>query len=139
MTEATAVHLGKYHLGTDWQIWRRTYPGLWYAFSKAQLSDLMCSSCPFIKNALQLPPCHVVGVSIGSCVALEMAISHPNQVLSLFMISPLSLTEVCGFFSLISFTFSQMASIFETSARRCRRGPSGDIRVLGGWTQGRQS
>lgn len=44
-------------------------------------------------EALRLPPCHVVGLSLGACVALQMAISYPHQVLSLFMISPLPLIE----------------------------------------------
>ncbi|KAF8965052.1 Alpha/Beta hydrolase protein [Flammula alnicola] len=44
-------------------------------------------------EALKLPPCHFFGVSLGSCVALQMAVSHPDKVLSLFMISPLPLVE----------------------------------------------
>ncbi|KAJ7634601.1 Alpha/Beta hydrolase protein [Roridomyces roridus] len=44
-------------------------------------------------EALHLPPCHFVGVSMGSCISWQFAISYPNQALSLTMISPLPLTE----------------------------------------------
>lgn len=46
------------------------------------------------QEALRLPPCHLVGLSLGACVALQTAITYPNKVLSLFMISPLPLIEV---------------------------------------------
>ncbi|KAF9010219.1 alpha/beta-hydrolase [Cyathus striatus] len=39
-------------------------------------------------EALGLPPCHVFGLSMGSSVALQLAISHPGKVLSLCMLSP---------------------------------------------------
>lgn len=35
-----------------------------------------------------------MGVSMGACVALQMAIFAPEKVLSLFLMSPLPLTEV---------------------------------------------
>ncbi|KAG5644712.1 hypothetical protein DXG03_007935 [Asterophora parasitica] len=44
-------------------------------------------------DALNLPPCHVVGISMGSCIALQTAVSYPDKVLSLFLISPLPLEE----------------------------------------------
>ncbi|KAF9528440.1 Alpha/Beta hydrolase protein [Crepidotus variabilis] len=44
-------------------------------------------------KALKLPPCHLVGLSLGACVALQTAVSHPDKVLSLFMLSPLPLIE----------------------------------------------
>ncbi|KAJ7459240.1 Alpha/Beta hydrolase protein [Mycena latifolia] len=46
-----------------------------------------------LMKALDLPPCHVMGVSMGACIALQMAILAPERVLSLFMLSPLPLTE----------------------------------------------
>jgi len=46
------------------------------------------------QKALRLPPCHLFGLSLGACVALQTAISHPDKVLSLFMLSPLPLIEV---------------------------------------------
>ncbi|KAJ7175062.1 Alpha/Beta hydrolase protein [Mycena crocata] len=46
-----------------------------------------------LMKALNLPPCHVMGVSVGSSIALEMAILAPEQILSLFMLSPLPLVE----------------------------------------------
>ncbi|KAF7360185.1 AB hydrolase-1 domain-containing protein [Mycena venus] len=44
-------------------------------------------------EALHLPPCHFVGVSMGACISLQFAISFPQKALSLTMISPLPLTE----------------------------------------------
>ncbi|KJA23107.1 hypothetical protein HYPSUDRAFT_138152 [Hypholoma sublateritium FD-334 SS-4] len=44
-------------------------------------------------DALDLPPCHLFGVSLGACIALEMAVTRPERALSLFLLSPLSLTE----------------------------------------------
>ncbi|KAJ7196574.1 Alpha/Beta hydrolase protein [Mycena pura] len=44
-------------------------------------------------EALRLPPCHFVGVSMGACISLQIAISYPDKPLSLTMISPLPLTE----------------------------------------------
>ncbi|KAJ3760447.1 Alpha/Beta hydrolase protein [Lentinula raphanica] len=42
-------------------------------------------------NALKLPACHIFGVSMGSIVALQLAIDYPDKVLSLFLLSPLGL------------------------------------------------
>ncbi|KIY47876.1 alpha/beta-hydrolase [Fistulina hepatica ATCC 64428] len=44
-------------------------------------------------EVLKLPPCHLVGLSMGACVALSTAIQHPQKVLSVTMISPLPLEE----------------------------------------------
>ncbi|KAF7316120.1 AB hydrolase-1 domain-containing protein [Mycena indigotica] len=44
-------------------------------------------------EALRLPPCHFVGVSMGACISLQVSISFPEKALSLTMISPLPLTE----------------------------------------------
>ncbi|KAJ3895275.1 Alpha/Beta hydrolase protein [Lentinula edodes] len=44
-------------------------------------------------NALQLPPCHIFGLSMGTIVALQLAIDYPDKVLSLFLVSPLVLAE----------------------------------------------
>nr|GAT46118.1 predicted protein [Mycena chlorophos] len=44
-------------------------------------------------EALRLPPSHFVGVSMGSCISLQLAISYPDKALSLTMVSPLPLTE----------------------------------------------
>ncbi|KAJ7778081.1 Alpha/Beta hydrolase protein [Mycena metata] len=44
-------------------------------------------------DALHLPPSHFVGVSMGSCISLQVGISYPQKALSLTMISPLPLTE----------------------------------------------
>ena len=45
-------------------------------------------------DALSLPACFVVGVSIGATVAVHLAACHPKSVLGLFLISPLSAYEV---------------------------------------------
>ncbi|KAJ7581117.1 Alpha/Beta hydrolase protein [Mycena floridula] len=44
-------------------------------------------------DALDLPPCHIVGMSIGSMIALQLAISSPKHTLSLSLIGPLGLEE----------------------------------------------
>ncbi|KAJ2926625.1 hypothetical protein H1R20_g10447, partial [Candolleomyces eurysporus] len=44
-------------------------------------------------QALSLPACHVVGLSLGGCVSLQLAVAHPDKVLSLTMVSPLPLEE----------------------------------------------
>ncbi|KAF6764083.1 Alpha/Beta hydrolase protein [Ephemerocybe angulata] len=44
-------------------------------------------------EALLLPPCHVVGLSMGACVALQLSVAHPERVLSMSMVSPLPLQE----------------------------------------------
>ncbi|KAJ8094855.1 hypothetical protein AAF712_009608 [Marasmius tenuissimus] len=46
-----------------------------------------------LMDALKLPACHIVGMSLGTIIALQMAISHPEKVASLFLISPLGLEE----------------------------------------------
>ncbi|EAU89656.1 hypothetical protein CC1G_02545 [Coprinopsis cinerea okayama7 len=44
-------------------------------------------------EALKLPPVHLVGLSMGACVALQVAVTHPEKVLSLTMVAPLPLNE----------------------------------------------
>jgi pimeloyl-ACP methyl ester carboxylesterase len=56
------------------------------------LARLTLSLC--VQDALNLPACHFVGVSMGSSAAFELAIAHPTKVLSLFLVSPLPETEV---------------------------------------------
>ncbi|KAF8187859.1 Alpha/Beta hydrolase protein [Mycena galopus ATCC 62051] len=46
-----------------------------------------------LMEALEISACHVVGVSMGASVALEIAIAAPDKLLSLFLFSPPSLTE----------------------------------------------
>ncbi|KAK0203371.1 alpha/beta-hydrolase [Desarmillaria ectypa] len=40
-----------------------------------------------------LPACHIVGLSMGSMVAIGLAVYYPNKVVSLFLVSPLGLEE----------------------------------------------
>ncbi|KAG7093263.1 hypothetical protein E1B28_006946 [Marasmius oreades] len=46
-----------------------------------------------LMEALKLPACHIVGMSLGSIIALQMAITYPEKVASLFLVSPLGLEE----------------------------------------------
>lgn len=46
------------------------------------------------QQALNLPPCHLFGLSIGSSAAIELAVAHPSQVLSLTLCGPLPPNEV---------------------------------------------
>lgn len=57
------------------------------------------SYCP-PENALKLPACHIVGVSLGTIGAIPLVMRHPELVLSLFLISPLGLEEVSVMFRL---------------------------------------
>ncbi|KAF8156840.1 Alpha/Beta hydrolase protein, partial [Crassisporium funariophilum] len=47
-----------------------------------------------VMTMLNLPPCHIFGLSNGCTVALELAVAHPERVLSLTLCSPLSETEI---------------------------------------------
>lgn len=44
-------------------------------------------------KALDLPPLHLVGLSMGACTALQVSVTHPEQVLTLTLIAPLPLEE----------------------------------------------
>ncbi|KAL1702671.1 Alpha/Beta hydrolase protein [Schizophyllum commune] len=44
-------------------------------------------------DALRLPACHIIGLSMGACIGLQTAITYPEKVLSVTMISPLPLEE----------------------------------------------
>ncbi|ESK90020.1 alpha beta hydrolase [Moniliophthora roreri MCA 2997] len=44
-------------------------------------------------DAISLPPCHVCGLSSGTTIALQLALSHPKRVLSLTLLSQLCLEE----------------------------------------------
>ncbi|KAF9025016.1 alpha/beta-hydrolase [Hymenopellis radicata] len=44
-------------------------------------------------DALKLPPCHIFGLSMGTIIALQLAVQYPKKVLSLFMVSCLGLPE----------------------------------------------
>ncbi|KAF5345919.1 hypothetical protein D9758_011412 [Tetrapyrgos nigripes] len=46
-----------------------------------------------VMRALKLPACHVVGLSLGTIIGLQLAISYPDKVQSLFLMSPLGLEE----------------------------------------------
>ncbi|KAJ7430751.1 Alpha/Beta hydrolase protein [Mycena galericulata] len=46
-----------------------------------------------LMEALKLPACHLMGVSMGACIALQMAVLAPEKVLSIFMLSALPLVE----------------------------------------------
>ena len=39
----------------------------------------------------------MVGLSMGTITALQVAVWHPERVLGLFLVSPLGLEEVCTF------------------------------------------
>ncbi|KAF8656973.1 hypothetical protein AX16_002328 [Volvariella volvacea WC 439] len=44
-------------------------------------------------NALNLPPCHLLGLALGSNIVLEFATTHPEKVLSMILCSPTSSIE----------------------------------------------
>ncbi|KAK7030965.1 hypothetical protein VNI00_013913 [Paramarasmius palmivorus] len=45
-------------------------------------------------EAISLPPCHICGLGCGTTIALQLALSYPERVLSLTLLSPLCLEEV---------------------------------------------
>ncbi|KAK0237496.1 alpha/beta-hydrolase [Armillaria nabsnona] len=45
-------------------------------------------------DEIKLPACHIVGLSMGSIVAISLAVYHPHKVASLFLVSPLGLEEL---------------------------------------------
>ncbi|KAJ7768145.1 Alpha/Beta hydrolase protein [Mycena maculata] len=49
-----------------------------------------------LMGVLKLPPCHIMGVAMGACIALQMAVLAPEKVLSTFMFSPPPLKEPPG-------------------------------------------
>ncbi|KAJ6545683.1 Alpha/Beta hydrolase protein [Mycena capillaripes] len=46
-----------------------------------------------LMDALKIPTSHLIGVSMGSCIALQVAIFAPDRVLSVLMFSPLPQIE----------------------------------------------
>ncbi|KIY42982.1 alpha/beta-hydrolase [Fistulina hepatica ATCC 64428] len=58
-------------------------------WSRADAADELAK----FMEALKLPACHLVGVSMGSCIALQTSITYPQKVLSVIMLSPLPLEE----------------------------------------------
>ncbi|KAJ6564091.1 Alpha/Beta hydrolase protein [Mycena capillaripes] len=46
-----------------------------------------------LMDALKIPTSHLMGVSMGSCIALQMAIFAPDRVLSVLMFSPVPQKE----------------------------------------------
>ncbi|KAJ6586017.1 Alpha/Beta hydrolase protein [Mycena capillaripes] len=47
-----------------------------------------------LMEALDIPACHVMGVSMGASLAPQMSVLAPEKVLSMFLLSPLPLEEV---------------------------------------------
>ncbi len=65
----------------------------WSVFENISLPDTI-SLAIGIQKALDLPPCHVVAMSMGTIGAIAFAMNHPDSLASLFLISPLGLEEV---------------------------------------------
>ncbi|KAK0464849.1 alpha/beta-hydrolase [Armillaria novae-zelandiae] len=45
-------------------------------------------------DEIKLPACHIVGLSMGTIIAISLAVYHQNKVASLFLVSPLGLKEL---------------------------------------------
>jgi pimeloyl-ACP methyl ester carboxylesterase len=63
-----------------------------YATAPYSIGDL-ADDIAWIAQSLHLPPAHVVGLSLGGMIAQELALRHPNQVRSLFLIGTLSRSD----------------------------------------------
>ncbi|KAJ4469506.1 Alpha/Beta hydrolase protein [Lentinula edodes] len=67
----------------------------WYGHVEAAEDAIQLMA--FLQNSLNLPPCHLVGVSSATNTIFEVAVMEPERVLSMFLVSPVCLevpTEV---------------------------------------------
>ena len=48
------------------------------------------------QEALKLPPCYLAGLSMGTIIAIQVAVSYPDIVKGLILFSPLGTEEVCS-------------------------------------------
>ncbi|EEB95393.1 hypothetical protein MPER_05644, partial [Moniliophthora perniciosa FA553] len=55
--------------------------------------DIAAQDMVTFMDALKIPPCHICGMSLGTIVALQIAVTYPDRVLSLFLMSHLGLEE----------------------------------------------
>jgi pimeloyl-ACP methyl ester carboxylesterase len=60
-----------------------------YATGPYTVADL-ADDFAWLLQSLHLPPAHLVGLSLGSMIAQEMALRHPEQVASLFLVGTLA-------------------------------------------------
>ncbi|KAL1750409.1 Alpha/Beta hydrolase protein [Schizophyllum commune] len=56
----------------------------------------MAEDMALFLDALSIPSCHVVGLAVGANVGMELAVLHPEKVISLTLCSPLALKESEG-------------------------------------------
>ena len=56
----------------------------------------MASDVAAMLAALDTPPAHVVGLSLGGCVALALALDHPGQVRSLTLVNAFARRPAAG-------------------------------------------
>ncbi|KAL7409472.1 Alpha/Beta hydrolase protein [Mrakia frigida] len=82
-------------IGLDFRVHGSTFGEVWKGFA---LEDLGEDVSRFI-TALDIPPVHVVGLSLGASAALWLSINHPSQVASttiMSIFSPRELPEVAA-------------------------------------------
>ncbi|KAF9072816.1 Alpha/Beta hydrolase protein [Rhodocollybia butyracea] len=75
-----------------------------YCNSHSRLSIIV------FEDALQLPPCHFVSIDIGSMVALQIAVTKPEYVRSLFIMSHICLEELDVALGYTQYAFSSNMS-----------------------------
>jgi len=83
---------------------------------------MMARDTAAVIDALRLPPAHVLGISLGGCIAQELALTRPEQVRSLTLVSSFAKAD--------AYTARVVAAL-EGAARRL---PSTDfIRLMQLW------
>ncbi|KAF9058558.1 alpha/beta-hydrolase [Rhodocollybia butyracea] len=55
--------------------------------------EMAAEDIAIFMTEMKLPPCHIFALSLGTVIALQLAVSYPEKVLSLFLFSPLGLEE----------------------------------------------
>ena len=59
-------------------------------------AETLAADVAALLHALRVPPAHVVGLSLGGCVALALALDHPARVRSLTLVNTFARLPIAG-------------------------------------------